>query len=80
MEKRLLKTGQYWYKLKWAVVEINKVKMSVEIEYRIRKETTVRRPDVTMEYKDHKISQIIDKAYPSDQSFNEKVKGDLQKY
>ena len=35
---------------------------------------------MTTEYKYCKISQIIDKECPSDQSFNEKVKRKLRKY
>ena len=43
----------------------------------MRKETTARRPDVTIEYKDRKLIQIIDMAGSSDQNINEKVKEKL---
>ena len=40
-----------WYKVKWvqgAVLENEHVKMSWDFEYNMRKESTARRPDVTI--------------------------------
>ena len=47
-ENELTERDQAWYKVKWgqgAVLEIEQVKMSWDLEYNIRKESTVRRPD-----------------------------------
>ena len=46
----------------------------------IKKETKVRRPNVTNKYKDRKLIQIINMACPSDHSNNKKVKEKLLKY
>ena len=81
-EPGLLEKGQYWCKLKSEqgtvfFIENDKIKLCWDFEYRMRKETTARRPDVTIEYKDRKLIQIIDMAGSSDQNINEKVKEKL---
>ena len=52
----------------------------MDFEYWMGKKTTARRPDVTIEYKDCKLLQIVTTACPSDQNVNKKVKKKLQKY
>ena len=45
------------------------------------KKTAAWRPDMTIEYKNRKLIQIIiDMACTSDQNINEKVEGKFQKY
>ena len=75
--KGLLEKGQCWYQLKWEqgrVIENDKVKLCWDFKYLMKKETTARRPDVTIEYKDRKLIQIMD------QNINQVVNEKLQKY
>ena len=48
----------------------DKIMLCWKFEYRVRKETTAWRPDVTIEYEDHRLIQI---------NINEKVKKNLLK-
>jgi len=83
IENKLLEEDQCWYKQKWEkgmVMENDAVKMAWDFEYHMRKETTARRPDVTIEYKEQKLIQVIDMACPSDKNISDKVQEKLQKY
>jgi len=82
-EHDLMAQDQVWYKVKWdqgAVLENDMVKMSWDFEYHMRKETTARRPDVTIEYKERKVIQVIDMACPSEKNIKEKMNEKRQKY
>lgn len=46
----------------------------------MRKESTARRPDVTIEYKEQKRIQLVDMACPSEKNVNEKMNEKRQKY
>ena len=50
-ENELMERDQPWYRIKWeqgAVLENEHVKMSWDFEYNMRKDSTARRPDVTI--------------------------------
>ena len=76
VEKGLLEEDLYWQKPKWKQdtdIEIKQVKMCGDFEYKIRKETTARRPDVTIKCTERKLIQIIDMACTSNRNINKKV-------
>ena len=82
-ENELMKDDEPWYKVKWSqgeVIENEDVKMTWDFEYQMRKESTARRPDVTIEYKEQKRIQLIDMACPSEKNVNEKMNEKRQKY
>ena len=57
-ENKLIELDEAWYKAKWgqgAVLDNEHVKISWNVEYHMKKESTSRRPDVTIEYKERKI-------------------------
>ena len=51
-----------------------------DFEYNTRKESTARRPDVTIEYKKRKVIHLVHMAFPSDKNVLEKNKKKRQKY
>ena len=70
-ENELMERDQAWYKVKWgqeAVLENEHVKMSWYFQYNMRKESTARRPDVTVEYKERKMTHLIDMTCPSEKN------------
>ena len=82
-ENELTERDQAWYKVKWgqgAVLEIEQVKMSWDLKYNIKKESTVRRPDVKIWYKERKVMHLVDMACPSERNVLEKKKEKRQKY
>jgi len=82
-EHDLMAEDQPWYKVKWdqgAVMENEKVKMAWDFEYHMRKETTARRPDVTIEYKEQKLIQLIDMACPSETNVQDTFREKREKY
>jgi hypothetical protein len=82
-EKGLLPPDNIWYKMKWdkgAVLENSEVKMCWDFEYKMRKETTARRPDATLEYKNRKLIQLVDMACPAEANIDKKISEKLQKY
>ena len=44
------------------------MKMSWDFQYNMRKESTARRPDVTVEYKERKMTHLIDMTCPSEKN------------
>ena len=46
----------------------------------MRKESTARRPDVTIEYKERKVIHLVDMACPSEKNALEKNKEKRQKF
>ena len=82
-EQDLMAEDEPWYKVKWnqgTVMENERVKMAWDFEYQMRKESTARRPDVTIEYRDQKVIQLIDMACPSENNIHEKTNEKRQKY
>lgn len=82
-EKGLLSASEIWYKVKWdqgAVLENSEVKLCWDFEYKMRKETTARRPDATLEYKDKKLIQLVDMACPAEANIEKKISEKIQKY
>ena len=82
-ENKLMGNDEPWYKVKWdqgAVMENEEVKMSWDFEYSMRKESRARRPDVTIEYKERKLIQLVDMACPSEKNIHEKMAEKRQKY
>ena len=82
-EQELMVQDEPWYKVKWSqgtVIENDKVKMIWDFEYRMRKESTARRPDVTIEHKDRRLIQLIDMACPSEKNIKEKMNEKRHKY
>ena len=78
-----MERDQAWYKVKWgqgAVLENEHVKMSWDFEYNMRKESTARRPDVTIEYKERKVIHLVDMICPSEKNVLEKNKEKRHKY
>ena len=76
-ENELMEQNQAWYKVKWgqgAVLKNGHVKISWDFEYNMRRESTARRPDVTIEYKKRKVIHLIDMACPSEKNVLEKNK------
>ena len=72
-----MKRDQAWYKVKRgqvAVLENEHVKMSWDFEYKIRKESTAKRPDVTIKYKERKVIHLVDMTCPSDKNVLKKSK------
>ena len=56
------------------------MKISWDFEYNMRKESTARRPDVTIEYKERKVIHSVDMTCPSEKYVLEKNKEKRQKY
>ena len=48
------------------MLENEHVKMNWDFEYNMRTESTARRPDVTIEYKERKVIHLVDMACPSE--------------
>lgn len=79
----MLQQDQCWYKIRWdkgTVLENEQVKLCWDFEYKMRKERTARRPDVTLEYKDQQLIQIVDMACPSERNIKEKAAEKIRKY
>ena len=62
------------------MLENEHVKMSGDVEYNMRKESTARRPDVAIEYKERKVIHLVDMACPNVKNVLEKNKEKRQKY
>ena len=62
------------------MLENEKVKMNWDFEYQMRKESTARRPNVTLEYKDLKLIQLVDMACTSEKNIQEKITEKRKKY
>ena len=62
------------------MLEDDNYKLCWDLEYNMRKTTTARRPDVTIEDKNGKKIWIIDMACPSEKNVSDKYREKLQKY
>ena len=67
-ENELMEHEQAWYKVKW------------DFEYNMRKESTAKRPDIPIEYKERKVIHLVDMACPNEKNVLEKNKQKRQKY
>ena len=79
----LLPPKTSWYKEKWEkgkIFENENQKMCWDFEYNLRKTTTARRPDVTIEDKNSKKILLIDMACPNENNIAEKRREKLTKY
>ena len=68
-EFNLVEKDMKWYKRKWCrgyVLENDHAKLVWDFEFNLRKTTTSRRPDLTLEDKEKKISWICDKVCPQE--------------
>ena len=82
-ENELMERDQAYYKVKWghgAVLDNEHVKISSDFEYNMRKESTARGSDVTVEHKKRKVIHLVDMACPSEKNVLEKNKEKRQKY
>ena len=62
------------------MLENEHVKMSRDFMYNIRKVSTARRPDVTIEFKERRIIHLVDGACSSEKNVLEKNKEKRHKY
>ena len=71
-----------WYKERWkkgTVIENNECKLCWDFQYHLRKITTARRPNVTIEYKNKNKIFLVDMTCPSENNVNAKHTEKLQK-
>ena len=72
-----------WYEVTWnrgAIIEKGNRRIRWDYEFRTRKPTTHRRPDLVLEYIDKKVMLIIDMACPQDAGVEEKEAEKRNKY
>ena len=79
----LLEKDVKWYMLSWkkgTVLENKRAKMIWDFEFRTRKTTRARRPDVVLEDKELMRLYILDMACPMEENIEEKRKEKLTKH
>jgi hypothetical protein len=82
-ENGLMPEDTPWYKVQWvqgAVLENELVKMSWDFTYCMRRTTTARRPDITIEYKEKKRILLLDMACLAEKNVQNKITEKRQKY
>ena len=82
-QEGLLAEETKWYELTWnrgSVIEKRNRRIRWDYEFRTRKPTMHRRPDLVLEYVDKKVMMIIDMACPQDIMIEEKEKEKRKKY
>ena len=82
-QEGLLEGDTVWYNMRWGkgeVLENSGKKLCWDFEYSLRKTTTARRPDMTLEDKEKKMIWIVDMACPMEKNIEEKRKEKLEKY
>ena len=75
-QESLLPSDSVWYKQKWSkgtVLEKNGKKICWDFEFTMRKRTSARRPDVTIENDEEKKLWIVDMACPNEKNIGERV-------
>ena len=80
---KLLAMTVVWYKTAWkkgTVIEKPGKKLVWEFEYNMRKTTTARRPELTLEDIEEGNIWIVDMAWPAEANIVETRRGKLQKY
>ena len=81
--RRTVGKNTKWYKERWnkgTVTGSDECKLCWGFEYHLRKTTTARRPDVTINYKNKNKIFFIDMACPSENNGDAKHAEKLQKY
>lgn len=79
----LINEDTIWYKKKWErekVVENDKAKLILDFEFHLRKTTTARRHDLTLEDKGHKEIWVCDMTCPQQRNIEAKRVDKLTKY
>ena len=82
-EFELIDTQTKWYSERWErghVLENSKLKLVWDFEYHLRKMTTYRRPDLTLEDKERKMIWLCDMACPQEDNINIKTNDKRTKY
>ena len=82
-EAGLFEESTVWYKAAWkkgTVIEKPGKKLVLDFEYRMRKTTTTRRPDLTLEDAEECTIWLVDMACPGEANIAEKRRKKLQKY
>ena len=83
VQKGMLGKNKKWYKERWnkgTVIESDECKLCWDFEYHLRKTTSGRRPDVTIEYKNKNNIFLIGMACPNENNVEWKHAEKLQKY
>ena len=82
-EHDLIEEKAKWYQMNWVkgtVLEGNGKKLLWDFEFKTRKTTTARRPDLVLEDNETKQIYIIDMACPMEDNKEEKINEKLTKY
>lgn len=82
-QEGLINKDAVWYKIQWKkgnVLEGSGMKLCWDLEYCMRKTTTARRPDLTLEDNNKKLIWFVDMACPAEINIVHKHQEKLQKY
>jgi len=82
-EKGLIEEKEKWYELSWkkgTMVENDKAKIVWDFEFKTRKKTRARRPDLILEDKVARKIFIVDMACPMEENIEDKRREKLTKY
>ena len=82
-KEKILNEEEKWYNTSWmsgTVLERGGKKLIWDFEFKMRRETTARRPDLVLEDADSKCIWIVDMACPMDENVVEKFTEKLRKY
>ena len=82
-EHKLIGEGVIWYDEKWdrgTVLENEEAKLVWDFEFKLRKTTTARRPDLILELKSRKKIFICDMACPQEHNLYNKKNEKMTKY
>ena len=77
-KEALLEENAVWYKITWqkgTVLEKQGKKLIWDFEYRMRKTTSARRPDLTLEDLDERKISLVDMACPVESNIEENLGG-----
>lgn len=83
VERGLLPDNTVWYTVRWEkgqVLKGNGFKLCWDFEYRMRKTSSARRPDLTLEDEKERKIWIVDMSCPQEQNIEEATRTKLQKY
>ena len=82
-QHQLVSDETIWYKEKWTkghMIENQQAKLIWDFEYSLNKQTSARRPDLTLEEKQSKQIWICDMSCPMEENINKKISEKLIKY
>ena len=83
IERELLPANTAWYTVRWEkghVLKGNGFKLSWDFEHRMRKTSSARRPDLTLEDEKARKIWLVDMSCPQEQNIKEATRTKLQKY